>query len=98
MRRIGIIGASAALLGLAAAESSRVYGAENIQRVITQAKKNRRYVRMSGTMPHQGKREIARRLRQCARDEDRQRNRAERSVFAQLHDAERLSRRGRIVL
>lgn len=50
--------------------------------------------------PHQGEREIARRLRQKARDEQRQRDRAKSgsaAIRALLAKTDRVSRRGRVI-
>jgi hypothetical protein len=46
---------------------------------------------------HKCEREIARRLRQAARDDQRQRERAANSFAAQVEGAERMSRRGRLI-
>lgn len=89
----------AAVLVTGEREVNRVYGARAIQHATTQGRKNAsNLVSRSRSLPHQGEREIARRVRQAARDEQRQRERADNNFGAVAMNVERLSRRGRPVV
>lgn len=88
----------AAAMASVAMMGSRVFGASAISHVVTQNQKSgKRLVNRSRYTPHQGEREIARRLRQAARDEQRQRERSDNHFGAVAMNVERLSRRGRPV-
>jgi len=92
MRRIGILGtiAAAAMAGM----GPLVRGHHDVGSTRYSGHRPSR----GRLMPHQGKREIARRLAQAARDEERQRARAELHPFyAAIMDTNRLSRRRRAV-
>lgn len=88
----------AAAMASVAMMGSRVFGASAISHVTTQNQKRaKKLVNRSRYMPHQGEREISRRVRQAARDEQRQRERADNHFGAVAMNIERLSRRGRPV-
>lgn len=88
----------AAAMASVAMMGARVFGDANIRYATTQGQKNaKRLIAKSRYTPHQGEREIARRLRQAARDEQRQRERADNHFGAVAMNVERLSRRGRPV-
>lgn len=89
----------AAAMASVALGATRVFGASNIAYVTTQNQKNaKKLTNRSRYTPHQGEREIARRVRQAARDEQRQRERADNHFGAVAMNVERLSRRGRPVV
>jgi hypothetical protein len=88
--------AAAVAAGMSARLSNRVYGDRAIGRAITMSKKAKVYGASAFRhLPHQGNREIERRLRQAARNEERQRARAAKLFYNPGID--RLSRRGRAV-
>lgn len=77
---------------------NRVFGATDIKFATTQSRKNaKKLVNRSKYMPHQGGREIARRLRQEERDDLNQRIRAGGGFFAEVMDCGNMSRRGRMI-
>ena len=72
MRNLGLLAASAAanigagLERIGMMHAHRIFGHENIRATIAQTRKNgKKLINRSRYMPHQGPREIARRLRQA---------------------------------
>lgn len=75
----GILGTVASLaLAASGAPIAKLYGAENIERYVRQYGRSRRRGNSLADKPHEHKREIARRLRQEARNAERQNARAAR--------------------
>lgn len=89
---------AAAMASAALGIGHRVFGAANIAEAIDRSRKaGKRFVNRSKYMPHQGEREIARRLRQEARNIERQKVRASYDFYAVSLDCDRVSRRGRLI-
>lgn len=78
---------AAAMASAALCIVNRVFGAANIAEAVNKSKYK----------PHQGEREISRRLRQEDRNIERQKVRASSDFFAGVVDCGRVSRRGRII-
>jgi len=111
-RLAGVLAAAASgagvsvLTGVAAAaaapslETRKIYGAENIKRYLQRRKPSYGSGSGANRWPANGEREIARRLRQQARDAERQQSRAEaRGAYDRVHRSGQIvlgiSRRGR---